>query len=576
MKPPTQLVALFASVIVIASSYGSDGSTNRIPSHPRLYFDTQELMRLRALRAEPAHARIWTNLVESAEWCLTKSPRTNWIAPVSPDPIYENLYDRFYAIMGDLAITEHLSFAYALTGNRRYGEAARRWALASCRAWQHEAEGEPDSGKGYAVSRLLKGIAVAYDVAFDCFSDAERKEIRGTLERIGRTYYQKYFSTPAIAGPGFHTHHAIVEWSSFGVVALTLLGEAPDAQKWVDATVNKFESHLLPTGLASDGAQVEGATFWASTMQYRMFFMDPLRRVTGRDLFKKFVHEMNADLALASIASEHFPGYAHNNDDTVLEPYYGQLDYYSPVLVCMAREYRRPLYQHLANWDHTLGAIQKTRAITPHGEQLLFELGGYAYCWCDATVPDDCDNAPLSYFFKSIGEAYLRSSWRHGDLLLGVRKDGCVVHADGKPVVVLMNVDGEPVVDCPVDSIADNGTNAKIRCGATTNLMVIEFYRRDRALQLTKHGTNDLVWYCPQAPEQTNGILRWGKNVELQIQIGKLVRIDRDVYEPLFATGFNKLKMKDPAPIKYTRVVMRPDGGVVGFKVRHRWVTPSP
>jgi hypothetical protein len=536
--------------------------------HPRLYFNPKELVELRRLRAEPGHAKIYSNIVESAEWCLTKTPRTNWIAPATPDPIYENLYDRFYAIMGDLAITEHLSFAYALSGEKRYGEAARQWALASCRAWQHEAEGEPDSGKGYAVSRLLKGIAVAYDVAFDRFTDAERNEIRGTLERIGKTYYEKYFSTPTISGPTFHTHHAIVEWSSFGVVALTLLGETPDAQKWVDATTKKFEEHLLPTGLASDGAQVEGPTFWASTMQYRLFLMYSLRRVTGKDLFKNFAHEMNADLALASVASEHFPGYAHNNDDTVLEPYYGQLDYYSPILVFLAREYRRGLYQSLAKWDHALGSIQRTRATTPHGEQLLFELGGYAYCWFEEDFP--CrDTAPTSYYFKSVGEGYARAAWTPGQLLLGVAKDRLVVHSGGQPVLATINVDGEPVFDYPINSFSENKTNVVIRCGGATNQLMVELDRMEWVVHVTKHSTNDFVWYCPHTPEQAGNTLNWGPT-KLNIGTGRLIRVESNAYEPLFATGFNKLKMKDPAPLKYTRIVVRPENGILDLKIRQR------
>src|SRR5438034_7490521 len=125
---------------------------------------------------------------------------------------------------------------------------------------------------------------MGYDAAYDRFSEAEREEIRRTLAAIAQKYYEGYFTTPTIAGPGFHTHHAIVEWSSFGVTALALLGEVPESKSWLEATVKKFEDHLLPAGLAPDGAQVEGGTFWASTMHYRMFFMDALRRVTRRDL----------------------------------------------------------------------------------------------------------------------------------------------------------------------------------------------------------------------------------------------------------------------------------------------------
>ena len=260
-----------------------DSATNGTLSHPRLYFNAQDLVQLRKLRGEKFHAKMWKNLAASADWCLTKTPRANWIAPVSPDPIYENLYDRFYGIMGDLAITEHLSFAYALSGKKEYGEAARQWVLASCRTWQHEADQAVDGGKAYAVTRLLKGVAVGYDLVYDRFSEPERKEVRETLVRISRLYFKDYFQKPAYAGPDFHTHHATVEWSSFGVVALALLGDEPEAQAWVEATVKKFEEHLLPTGLAPDGAQVEGGSFWASTMQYRIFFMDALRHVTGRD-----------------------------------------------------------------------------------------------------------------------------------------------------------------------------------------------------------------------------------------------------------------------------------------------------
>jgi hypothetical protein len=539
------------------------------PSHPRLYFNGEELRHLRELRNEPAHAKILKNIEESADWCLTKTPRKNWIPPVAPDPIYENLYDRFYAIMGDLAITEHLSFAYALTGKERYGQAAHDWALASCRVWQNEASGTPDSGKAYAVSRLLKGIAVAYDLAFDRFTEPERKQIRDTLERIGTLYYEKYFSTPTISGPSFHTHHAVVEWSSFGFVALTLLGETPQADKWLDTTVKKFEDHLLPTGLAPDGAQTEGATFWASTMHYRLFFMDPLRRVTGRDLFKKFGPQMNADLALASIASEHVHGYSQNNDDTVLEPYYGQLNYYSPILVLLAREYRRPIYQHLANWDYTLGALQKTRAIMPHGEQLLFALGCYAYVWYDTTVPDKTDSSSLSYHFKSISEAYLRNSWKPGEIVVGVSKDRIVIHAGSQPIIVMMTVDDKPAPEIQIKELKDSGDGATLHCLRGTNAFDLELNRKKHTLRVSRGGNDDWQWYCPHAPNKSNSTLKW-KGAWLNVEQGTIGEIQPDAYKPPFATGFNKLKLNDPAPTKLSTVTLHPTNGVLNVTVRLR------
>jgi hypothetical protein len=530
--------------------------------HPRLYCTAGEVARVREAH-DDLHSRIWSNLVQSADWCLTKAPRTNWIAPVSPDPVYENLYDRCYACMGDMAIMEHLAFAYALSGNRDYGEAARRWVLSSCRVWQHEADGVPDGGKAYAVARLLKGVAVGYDLAYDRFSEAERKEIRGTLTRIGGLYFEKYFNTAArFSGSGFHTHHAIVEWASFGVMALTLLDETPEARIWLETTVKKFEDQLLPDGLAADGAQTEGATFWASTMQYRLFFMDALRRVTGRDLFQRFERQMNADLALASIATFNIPGYDRDQANVVLEPHYGQLDYYAPVLLFLAREYHRPIYQHLALWDHSLGQLQKTRAITPHGEQLLFDLGPYAYLWCDPAVPDRADEPRLSHCFPSVNSAYLRASWQPADLVAGVENGQMVVHAGGQCVLAEPGLEREtphePPPDLPAPSVEDNGSVAVIRCGQIpTNYLIIELDRPGRKLTIRRNAGSKWEWWCQGQAIRQGNELRWGTRATLRVRKGEITRFDATGYAPILATGFNKLKLADPSPMKYPLISAR-------------------
>jgi len=529
------------------------------PSHPLLYFTAADLPRLRDLRSAGLHAQVWKNIEQSAAWCLTQTPRKQWIAPVAPDPIYENLYDRFYAIMADLAITEHLAFAYALSGEARYGDAARDWVLASCRAWQREADGEPDGGKAYAVCRLLKGLAVGYDLAFDRFNDDQHAEVRDTLVRIGDKYFLGYFSTPTIAGEGFHTHHATVEWASLGVAALALVGEAPQADRWLAATIKKFEDHLLPMGLAPDGAQVEGATFWASTMHYRLFFMDALRRVRGQDLFKTHAKHMNADLALAAIAARRTGGYDQDHASVVLEPSYGQLDYYAPVLVCLAREYRRGIYQHLGLWDETLGQIQRTRYVTPHGEPLLFELGGYAYVWLDPTVQPKLDADRLAYHFPSVDEAYLRASWTAGDLVVGVRKGEIVVHAAGIPAII-EPMAGREGVGAAVQAVVDDGQTATIRCGEPGAIPSLEVVlnRPQRTLSIRRRAAGEWSWWCHGAPQRDGNSLRWPQGIELTITKGELTSLAPEGYGPPLATGFLKLRLNDPAAKTFPLVTIAP------------------
>ena len=65
---------------------------------------------------------------------------------------------------------------------------------------------------------------MAYDLAYDRFTSEELAEVRGMLESTTSNYVHNYFNTPEKMGPAFHTHHATVEFSSLGVVALALLG----------------------------------------------------------------------------------------------------------------------------------------------------------------------------------------------------------------------------------------------------------------------------------------------------------------------------------------------------------------
>ena len=78
-------------------------------------------------------------------------------------------------------------------------------------------------------------------------------------------------------------------------------------------------------------------------------------------------------------------------------------------MLYLARHDRRPIYQHLALWDESLGSIQHTRYITPHRkEELLFCLGPYVYLWYDPSVaPAIEENLPL--FVRVSGTGSQRS-----------------------------------------------------------------------------------------------------------------------------------------------------------------------
>ncbi len=569
-----ELILLFASVL----GAGAGADSHIRSTHPRLYLIATDLPRLRAARKAGVHARIWANLKESADWCARQEPRTEWIPTVEPDPKYENLYDRFYAAMHDTAILEHLAFASILSDpdNDPYFEPARRWALATAKTWTQEASNKPDQSKAYAVLRIMKALAVAYDLLYERLSESERAQCRDALAAVAREY-DAFLADPVAAGKGYNKHHGNVDVTSFGVVALATLGEVPEARHWLDRAIQKHVDYLLPHGLTPSGTNDQSSNFWASTLQYRIFFLDALRRVTGRDLFREYSDALPGRMALAAVAGTH-PAHLLYNEyhrSVLFAPCYGQLDYWSPVLLFLAHEQRRPIYQHLALWDQSLGSLQRTRYLTPtRKEELLFSFGGYCYLWYDPTVPDAIEpDLPRAFAFPEpeVNEAYLRDSYSAEGIVIAMQKGALIVYAAGRPVYVDLTTNDVNQPAKPVDEllVADDGRMAKIRCVGPASQGVgeqrVELHRPGKVL-IRRESARPVKWWYAGNPHRDGNSLTWPDGTKLTITRGRIAEIDPRGYTET-KVHYGGMRFADPHPFVYPVVTLAPDGGVVEWTV---------
>ena len=165
----------------------------------------------------------------------------------------------------------------------------------------------------------------------------------------------------------------------------------------------------------------------------------------------------------------------------------------------------------------------------------------------------------LSYHFPSVDEAYLRASWKAGDLLVGVRKGELVVHAGGRPVLIESGLSASAQTNITIQSLEDNDTVAVVRCGnADEALLTVELNRREHRLLIHRRRTGDWQWWCQGTPKRDGNTLRWGRQVSLTARAGEIAAFDPDGYAPKLSVGNGLLPLSDPAGQKYPLVVIHP------------------
>ncbi|MBL9162181.1 MAG: DUF4962 domain-containing protein [Planctomycetaceae bacterium] len=570
----------FAALSVASMGAEAPPATDGRFEHPRLYFSSDDAAAVAHRRQAVGGGAIWQNLLASADWCREQPPRTEWIPTLADDPQYENLYDRFYAAMHDAAIVETLAFASALhfEDDDPYFAAAKSQLLAAADVWRHESENPPDAGKAYAVLRVVKSIAVGYDLLYDRLSESERAQVRDSIVPVLRAYFQ-FFQDPSVAGAGYNKHHGSVDAAPLGVAALALLGDVPEADAWLQMATEKHTGYLLTEALTPSGTNDQSSNFWASTLMYRIQFMDALRRVTGRDLFAEFPRSLPGQMALAAVAGPHPARFDANepNRSVLFGPNYGQLNYWSPVLVFLAREQRRPIYQYLAAWDETLGTVQRTRFVTPtRKEELLFGYGPYAFLWYDPDIPAEVEpDLPRAFLFPepAVNEAYLRESFEPGAIAVAMLKGSLVVHAGGRATFVDLtsasdvNKPPEPVEELLV---SDDGRRAAIRCVGPKAQDVSEQWvelHRPGVLKVERHTSNPVRWWQMDQPRQEANSFVWPDGVRLQVEVGEIAQVDVHGYVES-PVHFGGMKFADPCPHEYQTVEVKPIDGVVKLFIR--------
>lgn len=404
------------------------------------------------------------NMRASLAWIAGQQPRTEGIDEIADDPNYVNLYDRFWAIMSDGAVLEHLAVAAVVEPSPEITAMGVAHLAALTGAWTMEATRPANYGNAYANSRLLKSLAVGWRAFRPALTAEQDQATRELLEVLGGTLWGQWFSKPPVSGPvsmaadAHSPHHASVEWSAFGVASLALLGTADAAQVWVDASIEHFSRDLLPRALAADGSSPEGWDYWLSTMFSRAQFMDAARNVTGIDLLAEHPECVRMEQAIALCRQVPPLLQREEGQDRLLPAEWPVMPRsFGATLLWYAAQLGDQHLQALGMLDVRAGAIEAgTFASAVSGLRHRLPMNCYAPLWMSTELEPnaDIDDAPVS--LPAISMCVAPRGWRNPDRFSALIFEGRVMVWYGEHLVY-QDLDPERVADLEASRAAGTG-----------------------------------------------------------------------------------------------------------------------
>ena len=258
----------------------------RMPGdHPRLFFRPEELPRLREL-AEGPLKKPFDALVKAADGLLANPPDTSE-PPLYPEGTvrlgneWRKIWwgNRVHTVkLTDGAAT--LAFVYRMTGDERYGLAARDLLLAF-------AQWDPKGSTNYRYNdeAAMPGLyypSRTFSWIYPLLTDAERRTIVEVMKIRGQDCFDSLQRGPHLWRP-YNSHHNRA-WHWLGEVALAFYGEFPEAEPWLEYAMTILYT-AYPVWNDADGGWHEGLAYWSSYLTRFTYWADIVHAAFDIDVY---------------------------------------------------------------------------------------------------------------------------------------------------------------------------------------------------------------------------------------------------------------------------------------------------
>lgn len=366
-----------------------------------LYFTTDELNTLKALRTQPSHQAIWNNIKSWADGRIGDSL-----------PSQSESYKVATQIRNYL---ETMGFMFAMTEDPAYADAAKDCML-SVSSWS-------SWGNYHFTCIVARGLAFSYDVLYNYLAPSERETIRNAMVTYVGAVYSQY-NHPDFAPDYACTIAALA--NSIGLSGLALEGDYTGASDWIDFGVTHAERALTYGGI--DGGWYEGELYGSLATLFLTSFLDALKRVKGVDLFdNEFLRQTPYYYIYCNYNGKPLQFEDANWREGYLTDEKCQLSF----LYKLASEYNNGYAQWFAE---------------AYADQSVMQT----FIWKDPVlVPIPPTDLPLTKHFRDLGYVIFRNGWGANDLLFAFKSGASRGHAHPSQNEFGIYYQGKPITCGP-------------------------------------------------------------------------------------------------------------------------------
>ncbi len=257
---------------------------SKIPqTHPRLFITSDTLSEVRQARRSDMLLRFLADSIIRDARSLVYAPLPQEPPHTRPNGVWDvNLWREYRITVNATNNMTALAFAYLLTGDTSYGDAARKLML-------HIASWDPNGATSAAVNDessmpILYQMSRAYTWVYDLLTPEDRQVIQEVMRIRGNEAYEILKRRPFESRP--YGSHAGRSLGFLGEAGIAFLGEIPEASEWFDYVTKIFYS-VYPAWGKDAGGWAEGHAYWTSYMNRVLWFVDALKVATGLDLYEK-------------------------------------------------------------------------------------------------------------------------------------------------------------------------------------------------------------------------------------------------------------------------------------------------